>query len=159
MAEFPSPDETIFPTFNDVSPTLNKGRRWSEETLNVWLNKFTSSFVASGFTFPSSSVDLNLQVAAGDALIDGYLVQFPTAVTVTAIDNSTSYVFIRLKKTSGLVTEAVLAVESSPTPAGNEELLIGELVASSGVITQARFVAPTDQRGFDPNEALIFSNI
>ena len=147
MAEFTSPDETIFPTRNDVSPTLNKGKRWSEETLNVWLSKFTASFVSSGFTLPASDPDLNIEVALGTALLDGYLVEFPTPITVTAIDNSTSFLFLRLKKSSGVVTEGVLAIEASDVAAGPEEMLIAQITASGGVITSTFDLASRDQLG------------
>jgi len=147
MAEFVSPDELIFPTRNDVSPTLNQGKRWSEETLNLWLSKFTASFIESGFTLPATDPDLNIDVSAGTALLDGYLVDFPTTITVIAIDDSLSFLFLRLKKTSGVVTEGVLAIEASDVAAGPEEILIAQITAAGGVITATLDLAARDQLG------------
>lgn len=156
MAEFPMASEIVFPTFNDVAPTLNRGRRWSEQSVRDWITKFSVDFVDNGFTTPSSSADLDIDVAAGVLLVEGYFVEETVATTVTAIDNSTSFIFLRLLKSSDLVTEAVLAVEASATPTGPEDILLTELIASGGVITSATDISNRNQFGVT-FEALAFS--
>ncbi len=155
MAEFTITDELVFPTRNDVSPVLNEGKRFSEETVNRWITKLSTDFVESGFTVPTSDADLVIPVAGGIAYVDGYLVETTASVDVTAIDNSTSFLFLRLLKTSDLVTEAVLAVEASSTVVGSE-ILLAIFTASGGVITNAADARNTNKFGLTPS-TLIYS--
>ncbi len=156
MAEFTITDETVFPTRNDVSQTLNKGKRWSEQTVNDWITKISTDFVESGFTVPATDPDLIIPVAGGVAYLNGYFVETTASVNVTAIDDSTSFLFLRLKKVAGLVTEAVLAVEASSTPTGPEDFLLASLTAAAGVITSTQDLRNTNKFGVN-FEALVFS--
>jgi hypothetical protein len=72
------------------------GQQMYETILRDWLAGIMSgsgAFVASGLTVPSSSVNLNLSVAAGVAYIDGYRLEADAEV-IALPASQTSYVYL-----------------------------------------------------------------
>jgi len=95
----------------------------------------------SGFTLPASDADLNIDVAAGVAVIDAHYVEITTATSVTCTASQTNYIYLKLTKDGGsLVDAATFEVNTSGTPPA-DSVYIGTAVASGTAVTST-----TDQR-------------
>jgi len=127
----------VFPTANDIGGS-GTGRTGTEENMVQTLDRYsTQSSILSGMTLPASAVDLDLEVAAGRAWIDGYLVRFPAAETVTITASSTVYLWIQLTG-AGDSPPAVTAtawVETATLTNPGNAALVGEITTSGSAIT------------------------
>lgn len=127
----------VFPTANDIGGS-GTGRTATEENMVQTLDRFsTPSSILSGMTLPASAVDLNLEVAAGRAWIDGYLVRFPAAETVAITASSTVYLWLQLTG-AGDSPPAVTAtawVETATLTNPGNAALVGEITTSGSAIT------------------------
>jgi len=127
----------VFPTANDIGGS-GTGRTATEENMVQTLDRFsTQSSILSGMTLPASAVDLNLEVAAGRAGIDGYLVRLPAAETVAITASSTVYLWLQLTG-AGDSPPAVTAtawVETATLTNPGNAALVGEITTSGSAIT------------------------
>tara|TARA_R100000656_G_scaffold2519_2_gene4168 strand:- start:52 stop:765 length:714 start_codon:yes stop_codon:yes gene_type:complete len=127
----------VFPTANDIGGS-GTWRTGTEENMVQTLDRYsTQSSILSGMTLPASAVDLDLEVAAGRAWIDGYLVRFPAAETVTITASSTVYLWIQLTG-AGDSPPAVTAtawVETATLTNPGNAALVGEVTTSGSAIT------------------------
>lgn len=81
----------------------------------------------SGFDL-SINAGLNLDVAAGVAIVDGLRVEVTTTTTVTLTDNATNYVWIQ--------ADGTIYDNTSTTPTAATDLLFGQVTTASGNITE-----------------------
>ena len=127
----------VFPTANDIGGS-GTGRTATEENMVQTLDRYsTQSSILSGMTLPASAVDLDLEVAAGRAWIDGYLVRFPAAETVAITASSTVYLWLKLTG-AGDSPPAVTAtawVETATLTNPGNAALVGEITTSGSAIT------------------------
>lgn len=133
----------VFPTENDVNGgTTGAGRVGSEyrratlqDALGMQVNR-----VYSGFTLPSSGA-LASSVAAGEAIIDGYLIKGSASISVTFTASVTNYTFIQLVYSGGIVTTAQLVTQTSITPPANS-VFLGAVVTGGSTISSASDYRP-----------------
>jgi hypothetical protein len=127
----------VFPTANDIGGS-GTGRTGTEENMVQTLDRYsTQSSILSGMTLPASAVDLDLEVAAGRAWIDGYLVRFPAAETVAITASSTVYLWLKLTG-AGDSPPAVTAtawVETATLTNPGNAALVGKITTSGSAIT------------------------
>lgn len=127
----------VFPTANDIGGS-GTGRTATEENMVQTLDRYsTPSSILSGMTLPASAADLNLEVAAGRAWIDGYLVRFTAAETVAITASSTVYLWLQLTG-AGDSPPAVTAttwVETATLTNPGNAALVGEITTSGSAIT------------------------
>ena len=145
MADHAAANETIWPTDGDVGTADGDGDGLFEVPMTDWLAKATQThYVVSGLTVPASDADLNVDVAAGDAVIDGKLVSIPATTSVALANNATNYLYLKLIKSSGKVTGAAFEVNTTGTPP-SDSVKLAELVTSAGATTgttDCRVTAP-----------------
>ena len=127
----------VFPTANDIGGS-GTGRTATEENMVQTLDRNSAqSSILSGMTLPASAADLNLEVAAGRAWIDGYLVRLPAAETVAITASSTVYLWLQLTG-AGDSPPAVTAtawVETATLTNPGNAALVGEITTSGSAIT------------------------
>lgn len=135
---------TVFPTTNDIGG----GRLLSEENISSLVKLLLGqSFVNSGFTVPSSSADLTLDVAAGEAVIDGFRVNIDSVTTVTCTASQTNHIYLKLTTdVDGNVDGAEFEVNTTGT-APSQSLKIAEAAADGAAVTST-----TDRRKRTPWE-------
>ena len=142
--------ELVWPSQNDLAGTGVGGAAGDgKKLLEVQWQKIApalaggNNFVLSGGTLPATDPDLTIQVAAGTAVIDGSYVQWP-ATNVTLPASSTSHLFLKLVRGSGLLTGAEIEDNTSGTiPAS--ALKLGTATTSGSAVTattDARIVGP-----------------
>lgn len=143
MSDVAITGDVVFPTALDVAATEGDGKDLSETNLKTFHDHlFGGDFVLTGLTFPATSADLTLDVAAGNAFIDGRLVVVPAATTITFAASSTSYLYLKLVKDGSYrVTEAQF--EHNVTgiqPA--DSVFLGIIITSGSAVTNAIQTAP-----------------
>lgn len=131
------------------------GQQMYETVLRDWLKglmEASGAFIASGLTVPSSSVNLNLSVAAGVAYIDGYRLEADAEV-IALPGSQTSYVYLVYSVDGfGNVTgHALTSNTTGVTP--SRGVLICTAVTSVGAITSTvdrRKVGFNVSQGYQP---------
>lgn len=155
MAQF-AVGASIFPTNNDVfnaSASIGRGRALTEEGLRVSLARAASArtraFVVSGFAPPATGTSLSFSYNSGKAIIDGYLIDAPFGTTITLQASRSNYVYLRLIKNAGLVTNAVIEVLDTATGSAVEDpiippdcVLICRLTTDGSQVTAVRDFKP-----------------
>lgn len=145
-ADYDVVNEDIWPSQNDVALTAGNGKKLLE---NQWQEVMTATManniVYSGFALPASSVNLNISVPLGQALIKGRFVDIPGSTTITATASQTNYVFLKFARDgSSLATGAKFEVNTTGT-APADSTAIGTLIANGSAITSttdARLLGP-----------------
>jgi len=140
----------VFPTANDIGGS-GTGRTATEENMVQTLDRnSTQSAILSGMTLPASAADLNLEVAAGRAWIDGYLVRLPAAETVAITASSTVYLWLQLTG-AGDSPPAVTAtawVETATLANPGNAALVGEITTSGSAITGTDYEIRRQSAGY-----------
>ena len=140
MSDTNATNDHVWPSQNDIAPTVGEGKTWLEvyhKALNIGL--MVDNYVLSGGTLPASDTDLTALIAAGSAIIDGRYVAWDQT-TITLPNASTSHIFVKLSKASSLASNVVLEDNTTGTqPADSVKL--GTITTAGGVITTS-----TDQR-------------
>lgn len=106
-------------------------------------------FVPDGLTVPASSVDLNLEVAAGRGHVSGYRVTVDAAVTLALTDSATNHIYLALTRDGlGNVSGAELVANTTGV-APADSLKLAEAVCAGGAVT-----GTTDRRVLRPSDAV-----
>lgn len=131
----------IFPTANDIG-TGGAGNIITEDNLALWMkHAIRRNYVYSGFTVPSSSTDLTLEVASGEANISGFRVVIDVPTTVSCTASATNYIYLKLvRDASGLVTGAAFEVNTTGI-APDDSVLLAEAITDATTVTST-----TDKR-------------
>ena len=127
----------VFPTANDIGGS-GTGRTATEENMVQTLDRYgTQSSILSGMGLPASAVDLDLEIAAGRAWIDGYLVRLNSTETVTITASSTVYLWLQLTGAgdSPPVVTATAWVETATLTNPGNAALVGKITTSGSAIT------------------------
>ncbi len=126
----------IFPSANDIAPVTGGGKVMTEVNLKTWVgNNYAANLVITGLTASAGS-GLNLNVAAGNAMISGRWVNKDAQESVTLTDNTTNHVFLKLTLDgSSNVTGAALDANTTGTPPA-DSVKIAQVVTSGGTIQQ-----------------------
>jgi hypothetical protein len=124
---------------NTAFPALASLPELSEQLFTGLLASALGDFVVSGLTVPASSVNLNLTVAAGVALLSGYRLNRDSEVV--AISGAGTW-YLRLAITrdatppnGNLATVGLVVSASATTPA--DQILLAYIVATGSAITLA----------------------
>lgn len=144
MGDHAITNEKVFPSVNDVNGgTTNDGRAFTEENfINVSNNLTGINHVISGLTVPGSSGNLNINVAAGQAIISGRFIDVPGSTQVTCTDSTTNYLYLKFNLDGdGDVTDAEYEVNTSGTQPA-DSVYLASLVASGGAITSTTDMRP-----------------
>lgn len=141
--DYPAVNEDIWPSQNDVAQTAGNGKKLLEnQWAEVIVSLQESNFVYSGFALPASSVNLNISVPAGKALIAGRFIDIPASTTITATASQTNFVFLKMTRDgANLATGASFEVNITGTQPA-DSLKIGTLVASGSAITSTTDTRP-----------------
>ena len=125
----------VFPTTNDVGGA-GAGKIITESNLVSWLKPILGgSVVVNGFTVPASSATLNLDVAAGEALISGYRVVIDAATTLAMTASTTNYIYLKLTRdASNNVTGATFEVNATGI-APADSVKIAKATTSASAVT------------------------
>lgn len=136
----------IFPSVNDVAPVAGDGITIKEANLVSLLAALVNkAFVISGLTAPSSSVNLNLDIALGEAFIKGYWVKLDAATTVSCTNGSLNHIYLKLTKDGGgNVTGATFEVNTTGV-APADSVKVRTATATGGAL-----IATTDARALNP---------
>lgn len=129
----------IFPTENDVGG-LTKGRAYSEANMKALIGKLVNhSFRVSGFTVTNPS-GLTLRVAAGVAVVEGFVVEENANQDISASASQAGYhlwLVLRDTDTDGLVDDFAYQGTTNDTPPSGSTI-VGTLllaVAETGAST------------------------
>jgi hypothetical protein len=127
----------VFPTAQDIGGS-GTGRTATEENMVQTLDRFsTPSTILSGMV-PSIGTGLAVDVTAGRALVDGYLVRFTATEAVTVTASLTDY-YLWLKLTgAGDDPPAVSAtawVEVATLAAQANAVLVGKFTTDGSAVT------------------------
>ncbi len=148
----------VWPSTNDVGGA-GAGKVITESNLTSWIKTLVAqNFVVSGFTVPASSTTLNLDVAAGEAILSGYRVVIDAATTVTCTASATNHIYLQLTRdASNNVTEATFAVNTTGTaPADSVKIATAVADATSIISTtdarQLRAYAVSQVDGASPDQ-------
>lgn len=152
----------IYPTYGSAGEGAGaepyKGSYHSELQLGSLLSGLAgASFVFSGFSVPGSSVNLNLAVPLGVAMISGRLVTIPGSTTVTVTASQTNYIYLKLEKDAdGYVLSAAFEVNITGT-APADSVPIARAVADSSTITTTTDLRPATQPVGSANRMVVYS--
>ena len=124
---------TVYPSANDIAVTEKEGRFATEQKHSGYMDQWLDNHVIAALTL-STPGGLVVDVAAGDAIIDGRLVNINATISVTVVDATTNHIFLRLSPDTGDVTGVDLISSTSPTPPVRS-VKLGRAIASGGVIT------------------------
>ncbi len=161
MADFSIVDELVFPSHNEVAPVGSEddASDLAEQTTAQLIKGISKSrdYVESGFTVPSSSASLNIDVALGVAFISGLRVDVPGATTITASPSTTNHVYLKFTRDgNGDVDEALFEVNTTGTPPA-DSIKIATLVAGVGTITSTTDARNLTAVEFKKTRLLIFT--
>lgn len=111
------------------------------------LAKFLKSVIArnsviSGFTVPASDADLTISVAAGEALIEGYIVTIDTATNVTVTASATNHVYLQLTRDGSQNVTGAQFVVNTTGIAPSDSVKLFTCVASASAITSTTDARP-----------------
>lgn len=142
--------ELVWPSQNDVygsgvSGSVGDGVKHLEVQRRKSIGSVAgrNNYMISGGTLPATDVNLVIDVAAGDAIIEGHYCKWPTT-SITLPDNNTSYIFIKLVFSANLVTGLEIEDNTSGTPP-TASLQLGTAVTAAGATTST-----TDTRIMGP---------
>lgn len=126
---------TIFPTVNDVGGS-GKGKTITEANLSNLIAALcgATGFVISGFTF-GTSANLTVTAAAGQALIDGYLVSTDASLTRTLTASATNYVYLQLTRDASQNVTGVTLTHNTTGSTPADSILLGTATTSASAIT------------------------
>jgi len=125
----------VFPTAQDIGGS-GTGRTATEENMVQTLDRFsTQSTILSGMV-PSAGTGLAVDVTAGRALVDGYLVRFTATEAVTVTASKTDY-YLWLKLTG--------AGDDPPAVSATAWVEVATLAAQANAVLVAKFT--TDGSG------------
>lgn len=137
---------TVFPTTNDIGPSDGAGRVATESNLSALFEALgrplaPSSFeyrnwVASGLEL-SVSTGYDFEMAAGAAFINGYLVVYDAAETISGAASKTYLVWLVLSRDGDGNVDGVSIYtrdvgSGDPAPTGQDHLYLGVLKTDSG---------------------------
>ena len=127
---------TIFPSLNDISVVEFEGDTGTEATLTQWINNFShQNFVLNGFG-TSAGAGLNVDVASGIAMVNGFRVSVPAATTVVMADDTTNYIFLQLSFDGSSHVDGVDFTTNTTGVAPSDSVLICTvLTAASAIVT------------------------
>jgi hypothetical protein len=148
----------VFPSHNDIAPTEHLGDRGTEPSLSAWSDILTlDNFVLSGYVLTNGG-GLTLQVASGEAWIDGRRCSSPITTNHALTASVTNYVYLQIVlDVNGYTTELRINSNSTGTPPANSVFL--GTVLTDGVsiltITDFRHIGPRTQGGLTLLEKLV----
>lgn len=97
--------------------------------------------VVSGLEL-SDGGGLNVDVAAGKAIVNGYFCEVDAA-TLLAPDNDSRRIFLKVTKSGSLATSVAPILSSSQSPPDDDHIWLGRVVTASGAISRI-----TPEHGF-----------
>ena len=119
----------VFPTAQDIGGS-GTGRTATEENMVQTLDRFsTQSTILSGMV-PSAGTGLAVDVTAGRALVDGYLVRFTATEAVTVTASKTDY-YLWLKLTG--------AGDDPPAVSATAWVEVADLTPQANAVLVAKF--------------------
>ena len=119
----------VFPTAQDIGGS-GTGRTATEENMVQTLDRFsTQSTILSGM-IPSAGTGLAVDVTAGRALVDGYLVRFTATEAVTVTASKTDY-YLWLKLTG--------AGDDPPAVSATAWVEVADLTPQANAVLVAKF--------------------
>ena len=128
---------------NNVGQYDGKDANWAgEKALFNWAIMRAAShlqnFVYSGLDISNPGApSLNIQIAAGWAVIGGAAVNVDAAVSFSATPNITNRIWLQLSKDgNGYVTGASFTITSNDTPPSADSVLIGRAIAGASSISR-----------------------
>jgi hypothetical protein len=141
MADFPSSTWSVHPTENDIygSEGIGAGRVINEFKLTQAIRGgVRRGHVISGFTLPSSGSRTAVSVAGGYAVIDGYTIYAPSALTISINNNvsgsTNARVWLQLVSSANKAT--VIKIVTVYTDAQqNNAILLGRLTTDATNVT------------------------
>lgn len=129
----------VNPTENDVYGGLSAGSgRILQESYFSQIARYEAGMpgrVISGFVLPTSGSRTDATITAGSAVICGYHVVGTDNISVTFTDSATTWVWLQLATSSGIVTGAQLYLDTGawkPSAPTQPAILLGSVVVSGG---------------------------
>ncbi len=161
MADFAIVDELIFPTHNEVAPVGDEddASDLAEQTVSQLIKGVAqaSNYAESGLTVPSTSVDLDIDVALGVAFITGERINVPGATTVTVSPSTTNHLFLKMNRDiNGDVDDAEYEVNTTGTPPA-DSIKLATLVADGVGITSTVDARPLTAQAISESRMEIFT--
>jgi hypothetical protein len=134
MTQYAAANETVWPSANDVAPTLGNGKLLLERRMTPWRLGTERNYIVSGGLGPSSSTNLDISMPTVTAIINGYYVNVPGSTTVTCI-NGTNYIYLMLNRDGNgkVISAAFDRIASEFT--GPDYCLLMVAQASAGIVT------------------------
>jgi len=143
MGDHTPTDPEVWPSDNDIGPADGDGDGLYEPQMSHWLSHAVEqNFVVSGLTVPATDPNLDIDVALGDAIIEGRYVHLPAATAVTVTNNDTNYLYLKLNITAEKTISVELEVNITGT-APSDSIWLAEIVAAGGSITSTVDKRPT----------------
>jgi len=128
----------LFPTNADVGTVAANGAVITEQNLAGVLGGMLGhrrSLIVSGMTL-SAPGGLVIDIAAGEAVINGYRFATDAVLSYTAGASRTNYaLWLRLDRTATLVSGYTLVETSSPGPPDADHLYLGTFSSSGSAVT------------------------
>lgn len=124
----------IFPTSNDVGGS-GTGRSASEKNMiqGVYPAEAQST-ILSGMA-PGVGTGLDMSIAAGRCLIDGYICRLEDVESFTVTDDATKYVWLQLTGAGSYGVTSAAFVETANLTAPSNSALVTKVISSGGDIS------------------------
>ena len=123
----------VFPTANDIGGS-GTGRTASEQNMIQGVYPETAQATILSGMVPGEGAGLDMSVAAGRALIDGYIVRLTTVESFTVTDDATKYVWLQLTGTDAYAVTAAAFIETADLTEPTAAALVTKVVSSGGDI-------------------------
>lgn len=137
---------TVYPSQNDIAVVTDEGRVGQEITHKEYAETWVGNHILSGFTLPATtSGTLAIDVATGEAVIDGRRVQMGSIESPVMAASQTNHIFLQLTFDGNSLVDGVQIVSNTTGVPPSNSVKIGEAVTDATEVTST-----TDTRPLGP---------